>query len=180
MFVCELQRTISNEGRTLSDTAEKKECFVVSPIGEAGSATRKHADMVLNSKVRPVATSPEFDFHVSRADEISDPGMINDQVINKITSAPLVVADLSFLNPNVFYEIRLRHATGKPIIHLASTETKLPFDTLGYRCLGFDISDWAFSRRDPDGFSRGHPGYAGSQLSCQQPPNAGESGNGVV
>jgi hypothetical protein len=127
---------------TNPDQSAKDDCFVVSPIGDAGSATRKHADMVLNSIIRPIAACPDFDFIVSRADEISDPGMINDQVILKITTAKLVIADLSFLNPNVFYEIGLRHATGKPIIHMASNDTRLPFDTLGYRCLGFDVSDW--------------------------------------
>src|SRR3954471_6032863 len=103
--------------KTMAEASAAKECFVVSPIGEPGSATRKHADMVLNSIVKPVATKSEFGFVVARADEISDPGMINDQVIVKIISAQLVVADLSFLNPNVFYEIGLRHATGKPIVH---------------------------------------------------------------
>ena len=45
-----------------------------------------------------------------------------------LQAADLVVADLTEANPNVYYELALRHATAKPFIHLARDRTKLPFD----------------------------------------------------
>jgi hypothetical protein len=46
------------------------------------------------------------------------------------------------LNANVFYELGVAHAEGKPVIHIAHRETKLPFDNIGYRAVMFDPSDW--------------------------------------
>jgi hypothetical protein len=43
-------------------------------------------------------------------------------------SADLVVADLTFTNANVFYELALRHALGTPFIHVAQVGTEIPFD----------------------------------------------------
>jgi hypothetical protein len=68
--------------------------------------------------------------------------MITDKVINDIYDADLVVADLSELNPNAFYELGIRHAAAKPVIHIAAIGTKLPFDNLGHRAILFDKTDW--------------------------------------
>ena len=44
--------------------------------------------------------------------------MISRQIIEHIMHARLVIADLSFHNPTVFYELALRHMTGKPTIQV--------------------------------------------------------------
>jgi hypothetical protein len=36
----------------------------------------------------------------------------------------------------------IAHAEGKPVIHIADCETKLPFDNIGYRAVLFDLTDW--------------------------------------
>jgi hypothetical protein len=85
-----------------------KLCFVVGPIGDEGSEIRNHADWLLNGIIQPVlAGFPEF--RVKRADQDARPGLIDVHMINDILDAELVIADLSFLNPNVFYEISIRH-----------------------------------------------------------------------
>jgi hypothetical protein len=81
----------------------------------------------------------QLEYDVKRADEEPSPGMISDHIINEILNSELVVADLTFLNPNVFYEIALRHMAEKPIIHMAANGTQLPFDNFGYRAIMFDI-----------------------------------------
>ncbi len=65
--------------------------------------------------------------------------MIDAQVINKLISAELVVADLSLLNPNAFYEIGIRHMLQKPIIHMHRVEDTIPFDVSLYRSIGFSL-----------------------------------------
>jgi hypothetical protein len=122
--------------------SEKRRCFVIGPIGSEGSDERKHADMLLNAVVREVLESDDFGYEVVRSDQVADPGMINDRVIHDIINAELVVADLTFLNPNAFYELGIRHATLKPVIHFAQAGTPRPFDTIGYRAITEDITDW--------------------------------------
>lgn len=117
-------------------------CFVVGPIGKDGSTERKHADLLLHSVIKHVLETEEFGYKVKRADEDADPGMIGDRVIADIIHAPLVVADLTDLNPNAFYELGIRHSTELPTVHIAKNGTPLPFDNVAHRTIFVDLGDW--------------------------------------
>ena len=117
-------------------------CFVIGPIGKNGSSERQHADFLLYGLIKHVLESDEFGFRVKRADEDADPGMISDRMISDILSADLVVADLTDLNPNAFYELGIRHAAQKAVIHIAKANTPLPFDNVAHRAIFVDVSDW--------------------------------------
>jgi hypothetical protein len=116
-----------------------KTCFYVAPIGDHDSEVRQHSDVILASLVEPALA--ELGLRVVRADGIDTPGVITKQVIEHIAKAKLVVADLSFHNPNVFYELALRHATGRPTIHLIRTVDRIPFDIDQFRTIKIDTSD---------------------------------------
>jgi hypothetical protein len=116
-----------------------KVCFFVAPIGDDDSETRHHSDLLLASLVEPAIA--ELGLTVIRADGIDRPGVITAQVIEHIAKARLVVADLSFHNPNVFYELALRHATGKPTVHLVRSQDNIPFDIDQFRTIRIDTSD---------------------------------------
>ena len=75
-----------------------------------------------------------------RADKISTPGLITSQVIDHLVRAPLVIADLSFGNPNVFYELALRHASRKPTVQVIRTGDPLPFDVGQFRTVTIDTT----------------------------------------
>jgi hypothetical protein len=96
---------------------------------------------LLKGIIRP-AIEEGLNLKIWRADEDHQPGMITDKVISDIYGSNLVIADLSELNPNVFYELGIRHSASLPTIHMASSATKLPFDNLGHRVIFFDRSDW--------------------------------------
>ena len=121
---------------------KKPLCFVVGPIGKDGSIERKHSDLLLHSLIKYVLVADEFGYDVKRADEDADPGMISDRVVSDIIHADLVVADLTDLNANAFYELGIRHSTEKPTIHVAKAGTVLPFDTLAHRTIFVDLTDW--------------------------------------
>ena len=91
-----------------------KSCFFIAPIGEPGTVVRRDSDQVLRHIVRPAASRAGFD--AVRADEIAEPGIITSQVIERIVESPLVIADLSGHNPNVFYELAIRHVIRKPYV----------------------------------------------------------------
>jgi hypothetical protein len=76
-----------------------------------------------------------------RADQIGKPGMITAQVIEHLANARVVIADLSFHNPNVFYEVALRHACRKPIVQLIRTIDPIPFDLDQFRTIRIDTTD---------------------------------------
>jgi len=126
----------------MAATETRKLCFVIGPIGKDGSSERKHSDMLLNVIIKDVLEKPDLDYQVRRADEDTDPGMINDRVITDILNADLVIADLTGHNPNVFYELGIRHLAVKPTIHITSAGTILPFDTHGHRTMFVDLGDW--------------------------------------
>jgi hypothetical protein len=125
-----------------SDSTTKHLCFIIGPIGGEGTDIRKHADWLLLGLVRPVLETEEFRYTVKRADEDTRPGMISDRIISDIRDADLIVADLTDLNPNAFYELGICHSREKPVIHIARAGTVLPFDNLGHSTIFVDISDY--------------------------------------
>lgn len=118
---------------------QEKQCFVISPIGEAESDTRKRSNQVLRHIIRPAVE--ECGYKAIRADEIDKPGIITSQVIQHVVSDHLVIADLSETNPNVFYELAIRHAIRKPLVQIIQKGERIPFDVAGTRTVHFDHKD---------------------------------------
>jgi hypothetical protein len=113
--------------------------FYVTPIGSDGSAQRKHSDLFLSTLVEPALES--FELKVVRADGIDKPGTITKQIIELLLKARLVIADLSFHNPNVFYELAIRHMTRKPVVQLIQKSDSIPFDVSQMRTIVIDNTD---------------------------------------
>ncbi|MBW4720780.1 hypothetical protein [Saccharothrix obliqua] len=115
------------------------ECFFVCPIGAANSDIRKRSNQVYRHVVK--ATVEPMGYETTRGDTIDQSGLITTQVIDKLLNADLVIADLTDHNPNVFYELAVRHAAGKPFIHLMAEGQAVPFDIQGMRTVFFDHQD---------------------------------------
>lgn len=117
----------------------KKTCFIICPLGDKTSETRIKSNTFLKYIFEPVLSS--YDYKAFRADQISDVGIITTQIIKYIIESPLVIADLTDLNANVFYELAIRHAVGKPYIQVISKGQKIPFDISSVRTIDVDITD---------------------------------------
>jgi hypothetical protein len=103
----------------------KKKCFVICPFGADNTPERKRSDDVvklINEALKPLG------YETYRTLDNESTGSITSRIVNELISADLVIADLTDLNPNVFYELAIRHCTGKPFIHIAQEETEIPFD----------------------------------------------------
>ena len=116
-------------------------CFFIAPIGADDSEHRRHSDAILSSYVEKALATVEPKLRVVRADKITQPGMITKQVLEYLMKSRLVVADLSYHNPNVFYELAVRHATGKPVIHIKRMSDPLPFDNKDFRTIDIAFDD---------------------------------------
>lgn len=114
-------------------------CFYVTPIGEEGSEQRRHSDLFLGSIVEPALE--HLGLKVVRADSIDKPGTITRQIIEYLLKSRLVIADLSFHNPNVFYELAIRHAARLPVVQLIRASDRVPFDLNQVRTIKIDTSD---------------------------------------
>jgi len=89
--------------------------------------------------VAPAAKDCGYD--TTRADQISEPGIITSQVIQHVVDDPLVIADLTGRNPNVFYELAIRHAIKKPVVQIIHGAEPIPFDVAASRTIHFDRHD---------------------------------------
>ena len=81
------------------------------------------------------------DYTAVRADQIAEPGIITNQVIQRIVNDPLVIADLTEQNPNVFYELAIRHISRKPFVQIVGKGHRIPFDVAETRTVFFDLTD---------------------------------------
>lgn len=124
-------------------------CFLITPIGETGTDTRRGSEGLLRAVIRPVLE--ELGYRVEVAHEIAAPGNINDQVIRRIVDAELVVANLTDLNPNVMYELGIRHCINRPCIILKARDgVRLPFDVATERTLFYTDDFMGVEELRPD------------------------------
>lgn len=114
-----------------------KRCFIISPIGADGSAIREHADDVFDYIIKPAME--ERGIVPLRSDQLLEPGKITDQMYREILESEVCIAVLKNHNPNVFYELGVAQAVGKPVILLNEQGTDLPFDIKDLRSVTYDL-----------------------------------------
>lgn len=120
----------------------ERECFFIAPIGDAGTDIRKRSDAVRDWVVGPAAAEAH-DLETVRADDVGEPGQITSQAIQHCLKAKATVADLTDGNPNVYYELSVRHGAQLPVVLIAQDGTSLPFDISQSRVIFFDHTDLA-------------------------------------
>ena len=83
-------------------------------------------------------------FEVFRADEEQRAGDIRSDMFQELLLADVVIADLSIDNPNVWYELGVRHALrARGVIPIACRQGPMPFDVYTDRKLRYHLKDGA-------------------------------------
>lgn len=117
----------------------KSTCFLICPIGEKDSDTRKHSDKVMEYLIHPVLDA--ISYTLTRSDLILNNSKIDVAILDHLKKDQLAIADITGVNPNVYFELGYRSAYGLPVITIAEEGTKIPFDIYNYRTLFYDLSD---------------------------------------
>jgi hypothetical protein len=103
---------------------EKPKAFVIMPFDPEFNS-------IYEQLIKP--SLEEAGYFVARADDFQDQQNILSDIVRGITTAQLVVADLTSNNPNIFYELGLCHGLRVPTILLAQSIDEVPFDLRSYK-----------------------------------------------
>lgn len=120
--------------------SDEQMCFVISPIGKKESENFVLFKEVLDYLIKPAVNNSGYKLHVLRADEIDKSGSIIREILYNIKNSFIVIADLTNQNPNVFYELGVRHSLNTRTILIAQDEKFIPFDLRDYRTIIYDMS----------------------------------------
>ena len=101
-------------------------CFVLMPFGEK-------FDVVYRTLIAP--SVEDAGLTVMRADEMTTPGFILEQIRSAIQQARLCIVDVTGANPNVLYELGFAQASGKPVVMIAESADSAPFNIASQRIL---------------------------------------------
>ena len=74
--------------------------------------------------------------------KIEEAGSIHTEMFDQIARDDIAVVDITTLNPNVFYELGIRHALKRNVTVLMREQSaKVPFNIQGLRVIGYDYND---------------------------------------
>lgn len=118
-----------------------KKCFVIMPFGKKPvDGVDFDFDRVYHELIEKAVEDLGVD--CERCDEILDTGSIHRKMFRGIFDADVSVVDITSLNPNVFYELGVRHALHKHVtlvIGKSSNLQKIPFNINGISILGYEV-----------------------------------------
>jgi hypothetical protein len=119
-------------------------CFVIGPIGNRHAADSseerlryEEALQVFEEIIQPACA--RHDLEPVRADGLARAGEITEQVFRRLHDDDVVIADLTEANPNVMYELGLRHTRDALTLQVGEFG-RLPFDVNVIRTVQFSRS----------------------------------------
>lgn len=120
-----------------SNGHEAKSAFIITPIGVPNSPINREARGIIESAIVPVLKAKGFE--VNNPMESTESGSIGKDIINKIVGCDLVIANLTGQNPNVMYELALRHSVNEPFVMVIRNDdiSNLPFDIQDQRVVTY-------------------------------------------
>jgi hypothetical protein len=110
---------------TPPDAPKLPHCGIIMPIGDTPGYDPGHWLEVRRLIVR---AAREAGYSAGMVSENDGQDVIHRSIVKNIYHNPLVVCDVSSLNPNVMLELGLRMANKKPLIIVFDGEGVYPFD----------------------------------------------------
>lgn len=116
----------TNENETNNNN---KKCFVMMPFSDSIDYEPNHFTKVYEQIITPAIQKAGYEPVRIDQNKISD--QIIKKIFDEITEADMAICDLSTNNPNVLYELGLRHAFDKPVVLIRDNKTPNIFDIQG-------------------------------------------------
>ena len=125
--------------RTLEELRNRpdfRKCFVLMPFSATKSCSEDQWSYIFTGMIKPAVERSGFAFACKRSDVPT--GSIIEHILDEVNRADLVIADLTDRNPNVFYELGVRHALRDSTILVAQDINDVPFDLRPYAVVVYD------------------------------------------
>jgi hypothetical protein len=134
------KKTPAKSKKKTNSTQRKPQgtCFVLMPFKEP-------FDTYYSAIIEPAILATHL--QPLRGDSLFRPSPVMADVWQMIQSAKVLVAELTEKNANVFYELGLAHALGKPVILISETIDDVPFDLQPLRVILYNKADPAWGAR---------------------------------
>lgn len=126
-----------------------RSCFVIMPFHEKPDPVRKDTvdfDRVYRDIIKPAITglkkSRGLNIECLRCDEVERAGLIHERMVAHIADADVAVVDITTANPNVYYELGVRHALRDRVtVLLRRKGTTNPFNIGGMTTIEYDLDE---------------------------------------
>lgn len=122
-------------------------CFVIMKFGQKDSPEYELFRSIYEDIIKPAVEESGLGYTCVRADDIMRPRSIIKDIVEYLWTSEIVIADLTDQNPNVFYELGVRHALKGRTIMLVQSIDDVPFDVRNYRII-------EYSPNSPKGFRK--------------------------
>lgn len=124
----------------------EENCFIIMAISdqkyEENTITYEGLKDVYDNVITPAIKNARPKMNIFRADDCAVPGTITTDILTHLMHDDFVIADLTYPNPNVYYELGLRHCfrPGTILIKNADVKIKAPFDIAHQRYIEYECT----------------------------------------
>lgn len=123
-------------------TSNAAPCLVVTPFGKKTDATGANVDFdaVYSEIIKPAVVGAGFE--PIRTDEFGTVDLLQKLVFERLISVPVAIFDVTTSNPNVFYELGIRHAVrpGTTLLIAGENSGRMPFDLAALRTILYRLT----------------------------------------
>jgi hypothetical protein len=111
-------------------SVQSRLCFVIMPFSTTDSCTEDKWTWIFEEILKPAVENAGLNYACRRS--AATRGNVVAAIMEALRDAYVVVADLTDQNPNVFYELGVRHALKNRTILIAQDKKFIPFDLRPY------------------------------------------------
>jgi O-acetyl-ADP-ribose deacetylase (regulator of RNase III) len=99
-------------------------------------------EFIIKSAISEMKDNYGVQIDCARSDKIEESGSIHAEMFERIATDEVAIVDITTLNPNVFYELGIRHALRKGVtVLLKKVGSSIPFNIQGMRTIEYDYAD---------------------------------------